>query len=489
MPNLPSVSNISSINIEGTPPGLLSKLRSMSFGSFQVPTLSFTMLLLVAAVLVIVGGVTVYNLQLKTAVPKNVRSMLEEQRLALQDIFSYTYRSRVSVSSLLRSMPKSLGAPIEENENSLINFMPLSVQDTGYLGPTQNGVFAEREAVQMALRAGARCFVLNIDYHEDQSLPIDLFGKPFEPKLLYRDVGGMIRSINAGAIDLVAKALADLAFSNAVGNPTDPLYVVLFFQRTPPKDKPEYLEFLSAVAKQLEPLIPYHLGQTSEGDYHRQAKQNDLLYQPITRFEKKVLVFCNADTSAFRQKKYAPTADLDYLVHVRIFKESTEVFGVTGTSEVNVAAKAIVDTVNSYTIIPQDKTKATIDGTKLRWTLALGQPGKNPSASTFGYLQDSLGVQCIPLWMFDAVKPSKGAAEAYQATARNVQTAAQTLVTSPGTGSSEASEFPRLMERYVAASFRIKPKGIRFFRPAAFVPKQPSTKLDANQGKVTQPTM
>ena len=489
MPNLPSASNIGSINIDGTPPGLLSKLGSVSIGSFQLPSPSFTIVLVVAAILLIVGGITVYNLQLKTAIPKNVRSVLDEQRLALQDIISYTYRSRVGVSSLLRSTPKSVGEPIQENENSLVNFMPLSVQDTGYLGPPQNGVFAEREAVQMALRAGARCFVLNIDYHEDQSLPIDLFGKPLEPKLLYRDLGGTIRSINAGSIQLVAKALADLSFSNAIANPNDPLYVVLFFRRTPPKEKPEYLEFLSAVAKQLEPLIPYHLGQTSDGDYHRQAKQNDLLYQPITRFEKKVLLFCNADTSPFRQKKYAPTLDLDYLVHMRIFKESTEAFGVTGTAEVNVAAKAIVDTVSSYTIIPQDKTKATVDGTKLRWTLALGQPGKNPSASTFGYLQDTLGIQCVPLWLFDAVKPSPAAAEAYRTATLNAQKATPALVTSPGQNTYEAAELPRLLDRYVVASFRPKPKGIRFSRPTPFTPKQPSTKLDANQGKLTQPTM
>jgi hypothetical protein len=486
----PSALNIGSINIDGTPPNLFSKLKAFSLDRVQVPSMSVMMVLLVAVILIIVGSITVYNLQMKTAVPKNVRSAIEEQRQALQDMMSYYYKNRKPATSLLQSIPKSVGDPIVETENGLVNFMPLSVQDTGYLGPSVNGVFAEREAVQMALRAGARCFVLNIDYHDDQSLPVDLFGRPFEPKLLYRDLAGNVRSLNAGSIELVAKALADTAFSNAVGNPTDPLYVILFFRRTPPKDKPEYLTFLSQVAKELEAFIPYHLGQTPEGDYHRQGKQNDIMYQPISRFERKVLIFCNADTTPFRGKNYAPNRDLDYLVHVRMFKDTTEELGVTGTSEVNVAAKAIADTVASYVIVPVDKTKAIVDGTKLRWTMTLGQPGKNPSAETFGYLQDTLGVQCIPLWFYEGVKPSSASLEVYKAAGavQNVQKAA-VMINKPGEVTGENSELPRILARYVGYSLRPKPKGIRFARPTPFTPKAPSTKMDANQGKLTIPSM
>jgi hypothetical protein len=235
-------------------------------------------------------------------------------------------------------------------------------------------------------------------------------------------------------------------------------------------------------------------------------KQNDLFYTPIQRLEKKVIVLCNADTSAFRNKNFAPNKDLDYLTHVRIYRESTQPFGVTRQPDQNQAAKAIVDTVASFTIIPPDKKQQTIDSTKLRWTIALGTPGKNATLQAFTYLQDALGVQCIPLWFFSAERPSASAIDELKKNSKegiantameapkkpdgiNVNVNVNTNITPPSTSESEKDELPSILARYALCSLRPKPKAIRFVRPSTFTPKQPSTKMDANQGKITTPTM
>lgn len=496
--------NIGSLNIEGPSPGFLSKLKSFSLDSFSVPTPPLWVYVILGAIASFVAGYIIYTISQTTAIPKNVRDIVTSQQLLLQDVMSYYYKNRLDVTTLTKSTPKAIGAQVEESENSFINYCPLTVQDAGYLGPTVNGAFAEREAIQMSLRAGARCFVLNIDYHDDQSLPLELFGAPREPRLFYRDTSGTIRSVNSGTVRNVAQALADLSF---VGTSSDPLLVVLYIRKTPSSiGSPDYLNFLSKIAEQLEPLIPYHLGQTSEGDYHRQMKQNDLFFTPISRFEKKVIILCNADTSAFRKQKpaYAPIKDLDYLTHVRLYRESTQTFGVTGQPDQNQGAKALVDSVAAYTIIPPDKQKQTIDSTKLRWTMTLSNPGKNPTLQAFTYVQDALGVQSIPLWFFSAERPSASAIDELKKNSKdaittpkapktpdgiNVSVSAPTVPSPPATSESEKDELPSIMARYAQCSYRPKPKAIRFIRPSTFTPKQPSTKLDGNQGKLTTPTM
>jgi hypothetical protein len=495
--------NIGSLNIEGPSPSFLSKLKSFSLDTFSVPTPPLWVYLILGAIASFVAGYIIYTISQTTAVPKNVRDIVTDQRLLLQDVMSYYYKTRLDVTTLTKSTPKAIGDQVQENENSFINYCPLTVQDAGYLGPVTNGAFAEREAIQMALRAGARCFVLNIDFHDDQSLPLDLFGAPREPRLFYRDTSGTIRSVNSGTVRNVAQALADLSF---VGSSSDPLIVVLYIRKIPSSiETPDYLRFLSQIAEQLEPLIPYHLGQTSEGDYHRQMKQNDLFFTPVNRFEKKVILLCNADTSPFRKQKpaYAPNKDLDYLTHVRIYRESTQTFGVTGQPDQNQGAKALIDSVAAYTIIPPDKQKQTIDSTKLRWTLTLSNPGKNPTLQAFTYLQDALGVQSIPLWFFSAERPSASAIDELKKNSKDATTSLTPEApqkpdglnmnvptpTPPAASESEKDELPSIMARYAQCSYRPKPKAIRFVRPSTFTPKQPSTKMDGNQGKLTTPTM
>lgn len=507
MSNLPKVEYL---KVDGTTPSIFEKLKAYRLGAQQIPTPPWWVFALFFFIAAVVAGVVISQLKKQTATPANAKSTMQSQLVQVQNAISTYYKNRQDVRTILKTTPPALGAPIQENENSFINFAPLTCQDTGYIGPLDNGVFAENDAVNMALRAGARCFVLNIDYHEDQTLPIDLFGKPNDPRLIYRDAGGVIKSINTGDIKLVTQALSNTAFSNTISNPNDPLFVVLFFQREPKGSVDDKLAYYSKVAQQLEPLIPYHLGQTPQGDYHRQQKQNDLIYQPMTDFEKKVVIFCNVDTSIFRGKNFAPTRDLDYFVHLRLFKESTDTYGATGNVESRTMPRGIVNSVANFTIIPETKYKDASDSTKMRWTMAYTQSASNPSIGSLKYMMQTLGVQCIPLWLFSTKPPSSSAMKdlraSISANAPSIETPDKLNQVAGATAASAASagvqapappadekpkeeDFPKLMALWIQSSFVPKPKTIRFIRPAPFTPQNPSTRMDAQGGNLTTPTL
>ena len=499
------------LKVNSTSPSFLEKVKAFRLGAQQVPMPPWWVFALLILIAIVVAGVVISNLNKQTATPANAKSTLQSQLVQVQNAMSLYYKNRQDVRTIVKSTPASLGPQVQDNESSLINFAPLTCQDTGYLGPLENGVFAETEAVNMALRAGARCFVLNIDYHEDQTLPIELFGKPGEPRLIYRDQGGAIKCINTGDIQLVSQALANVAFSNTVSNTNDPLFVVLFFQREPKGSLDDKLIYYSKVAEKLAPLVPYHLGQTPQGDYHRQQKQNDLLYQPITDFEKKVVIFSNADTSAFRTKQYSPLKDLDYFVHLRLFKESTDTYGATSPVDSKIMPRGIVNSVTNFTIIPKDKYKDTSDSTKMRWTMAYTTSANNPGLDAVNYMTKTLGVQCIPLWLFSTKAPSSSAMKDLRmavaekaptietpdklekvagATAASATAAGATAPPAPSIEEKpKEEEFPKIMALWVATSYIPKPKTIRFIRPAPFTPGTPSTKMDANQGNLTKPNL
>jgi hypothetical protein len=311
----------------------------------------------------------------------------------------------------------------------------------------------------------------------------------------------VIKCINTGQIKLVTQALSNTAFSNTISNPNDPLFVVLFFQREPKGSLDDKLVYYSKVAEQLEPLIPYHLGQTPQGDYHRQQKQNDLIYQPITDFEKKVVVLCNVDTSMFRGKNFAPTKDLDYFVHLRLFKESTDTYGATGSVESKTMPRGIVNSVANFTVIPETKYKDTSDSTKMRWTLAYTNAASNPSPASLKYMMQTLGVQSIPLWLFSTKAPSASAMKDLRASMtppvetpeKLNQVASATAASAPPAPSVDEKpkedDFPKLMTAWISASFVPKPKTIRFIRPTPFTPQNPSPRLDAQGGNLTTPTL
>lgn len=414
----------------------------------------FTLVAIFVIVVIILA--IYYGMKTKdeVATPANVKRIETERTVYFETNFTKQFIDR---KSLLQAIQEQ---QVDEKENCLINFQPLTVIYPGYLGPKKDGVFSDKEGVNTVLRMGARCLVLPIDYHDTDTMA-ETFPEAFKPCLLYRDAAGVNRSLNAGDIQKIAQNIADLAWSDQVNQKDDPFILVLYFLKTPAQNTREYLDFLSQVAVNLEPLYPYLLGQTPEGIYNRQGRQNELMFVSTSTLEKKLIVLCNVDTSGFRTSSqdfnhsYLPKEDLDYWTHMTVYKENPDTsLGATETPGQLNTPRAMVQTKEYYTTLPTDPTsqKNAITATKEKFTIALSPHGLNPEVKELEKLQDTFGVQSVPFLLID-YNPLN-----------------QTL-----------------LSKYKYA-WKAKPKSLRYVRPEAIRIQTQSTTVNANGGGVTMPS-
>lgn len=409
----------------------------------------------IAIIIVIILGIY-YGMKTKdeVATPANVKRITKERTAYFETNFTKQYKNR---KSLLQAIQEQ---QIDEKENCLINFQPLTVIYPGYLGPKKDGVFSEAEGANVALRMGVRCFVLPIDYHDKDTMG-ETFPEAFKPCLLYRDRAGVNRSLNAGNIETIAQNIADVAWSDVVVQKNDPFILVLYFLKTPAQNTREYLDFLSKVAVSLNPLYPYLLGQTPDGVYNRQGRQDQLMFVSTSSLEKKLIVLCNVDTSGFRtasqdfNHSYLPKEDLDYMTHMILYKQNPETsLGATETPGQLNTPKAMVDTVEYYKNLPTDATtqRNTITATKEKFTIAMSPIGLNPEVKTLAKLQDTYGVHSVPFLLVDYNSLNE-----------------------------------TLLSKWKYA-WKAKPKNLRYVRPEAIRIQTQSTTVNANGGRVTMPS-
>ena len=395
---------------------------------------------------VIIGLGVVMNKSSVISTPSNIERIGQTRLPELEKLLNPYFKPKTPLQE--QGLPSS--------QKALVNFAPLTVLNPGYIGPTDNGVYKEAEGVAMALKAGARCFVLPIDFHENSSLPKPAFPNAGEPCLLYRDVGGVIRSLNAGSILKVSEALANLAFNDIIPLKSDPLVLILYFVRTPQANTKEYLRYCSKVARELRPLQPYMLGQAPEGVYNRQARQDELLYTDLSNLERKVIIMCNLDTTLFRNTKSVgisavpPQEDLDFLVNLRLFSPVEPPLGATEKASQNQFPRGYIETLLYSINIPEDKRKETVETNRIRWIVGL--QSDMPTQKDVSYVLEKIGVQCIPLPFYALTEADKP-----------------------------------LLEIWKKGSLA-KPDALRFTRPEPIKPKEPSPKLNANKGQVSSPT-
>jgi hypothetical protein len=430
----------------------MDALNILSTGSLLSLTLDSTTLIYIFVVFFIIAAIIgisiVMNKTSTMSTPTNISRISGTQMTELETILAPYSKSKTAL----------LSQQVPMNQRALVNFAPLTVMNPGYLGPLENGVYKENEAVSAALKAGARCFVLPIDYHENSGLPQPAFPAAGDPCLLQRDTGGVIRSLNAGSIQKVCESLANLAFNDVISLRTDPLVVVLYFVKTPQPNTKEYLRYCSKVAKELNPLIPFMLGQAPEGVYNRQARQDELLYTSLQNLERKIIIMNNIDTSIFRNPKsvgvqaVSQREDLDFMTHLRLFAQSDISLGATEKASQNQFPRGYVESFSFYSAIPDKRIKDTQDTNRIRWIVAI--PTAIPSVKEIQTAIDSFGVQVVPLELYsfgEAEKP--------------------------------------ILDLWKASGWRLKPQNIRFTRPEPIQPKEPSPKLNANKGQLSSPTI
>jgi hypothetical protein len=387
---------------------------------------------------------------------------LEERYKTQVALLSETYNPFASgkrpVSDLLAKnvMP--------EAHQSLINFHSLGCRYTGYIGPMNEGYWDPDIAVQMAVNAGCRVFVLEIDYIDEcNGETVKYF-----PRIVVRDAQNKLRmkynsnrpfcnSPQHSNIRDVCDKINFYAFSSSCQNASDPVIIVLYFLRQPPgsyKSK-TVLDYFSNVAKALSPFQNRLItNEIDGGTFYRQKQEGKLLLNKITDYNGKVLIFSNANTLGFRESQtYSPNEDLDFLTNLRLQYTQTKL-GVTesGTG----APFGILETAEDYVIIPSDRAEDVIDNTKFRWTICFS---KDPSISVTKEVYDKItstyGVHCVPTLLFD-------------------------------TTNNKYMFSDKLFKTY---SFIPKPEPLRYIKPPVIIPAEPNPSTNANQGKLRAPTI
>ena len=293
------------------------------------------------------------------------------------------------------------------DQSLLLDIQPLSIKDTGFLGPYPRGRYKEDVATANVLKAGCRFLTLQIDY-TDNKMDLSLFEAPDVPTLLVRGPDSVLLSKNSGDIKDVVSTIANVGFNPIAPNNTLPIIIYLHIVRAPSiLNKPDaYLDFLSSIADSLQPIAPYHLGLTPIGNFTRQKMSEELLTTPLNQLEGKIIIMSNADTSLFRRTsvnktKYAPSKDLDFWVNMRVYLDTADdLNGITQLADTSVAPSAVlVDLKRVLALSTVNKEAFAMKG-KQRFVIAMGERTANPSPEQVGMALNRLGVNVIPIDIF-----------------------------------------------------------------------------------------
>lgn len=390
----------------------------------------------------------------------------KKQVKLLVDRYDATAGRRRGVDDMLGS----LGGSMPEDEQCLINFNVLGARMTGYIGPDVDGYYDPDNSILYALKAGCRAFVFEIDYLETCIGKGDEY--EYYPTLVMRDQQGKLISTPESTLPKcnsdrqsnllrTSTVLRNLAFGNAIENRNDPLIIILYLLRVPPKSSsgPQRLvTYFSRIAKGLAPLFDRRTENiASGGTFARQQQEGLLLTNHIREYEGRVLFFCNADTSIFRdediRRKNIPTnEDLDFIVNLRLtYKQSA----LGATAMPSSGSFGGLEMVESMLAVPPGQVTNTMEENKIRWTVCLKRDTIAPvSERDYDTMTRDLGVVCVPIHIWN---PDN-----------------QYLFTDT---------------RFGKWSFVPKPKEIRYRRPPIAVPAKQAPQANANGGMLRAPVL
>jgi hypothetical protein len=376
----------------------------------------------------------------------------------LSDTYNPVSSARRPVTDLLSQnvMP--------EAEQCFVNFYALACRYTGYIGPMDEGYFDPDLAVQLAVNAGCRTFILEIDYLDECKGE----STKYYPRLVVRDAQNKLRIKYNSNLPLcnsplhsniqdVCEKINYYAFASSAQNASDPVVIVLYFLRQPPgsyKSK-TVLDYYSNVAKALSPFQNRLLkNELDGGTYYRQSQEGRLLINNIKDYSGKVLIFSNANTIGFRESQlYSPNEDLDFLTNLRLMYTQTKL-GVTESG--SAAPFGILQTAEDYMVVPPDRTEEVADATKLRWTVALStDPSVSVNETIYNKITSTFGVHCVPIQLFDT----------------------------------KNNQFMFTDKTFKTYSFIPKPEPLRYVKPPVVIPAEPNPSTDAKGGMLRAPTV
>ena len=404
--------------------------------------------LVTVLILVIVIGITVaivYSVRRNSGTnprvtDQNIALAIAQRREALDKLPQLDGQNSF-FAGLLPSIP--------ERERYLVNLCPLTASIGGYSGPIENGVFDSEYYLRKALRAGIRSFILPISTYYDDTKQPPIWPYSGSPAIVYRAENGKILSLNGLSIKKFCEHLL-LYKSENNRQIEEPLLLTLQEVEGYVPDKikaeKEYVQLMSKIAKELEPLNPVRL--TTLGPYGSavggQREMEILTQVPITDLRNKVLVFTSFDPKIALKDAYNN-------IQPRLY------------DYVNFISKPVVSenagtatTVGSRMIRLED-----VKGSKINWTdqartvwhsTGLDAPNRLPEVTEIdGAVKTGIQSVSVPFYSVDTdkVKP--------------------------------------IWDLWGGYAWRVKPPTARYAKPAPVVPQNPSTALNARVDSSLQP--
>jgi hypothetical protein len=200
---------------------------------------------------------------------------------------------------------------LDNSRNFLINQHVLATTGSGYIGPTINGVYSEARAVQLALQAGVRCFVFDINELKEK------------PRLITKKTNGVRVSLNNGYLNKALCSSNMTAFSSMLGTvqntwENDPLIFYLRFKTTPSA------ACAQEVADALYRIRSYILRGNAKGEFNHRKSEAQLFFLNNEDLTKKIIILSNIDTGPYN----SPTAqgakpNLDFYIHGRVYDKNS----------------------------------------------------------------------------------------------------------------------------------------------------------------------
>lgn len=401
-----------------------------------------TVLILVTVIIIVVVIVNSVRTNSGTnprVTDQNIALAIAQRREALDKLPQLDGQNSF-FAGLLPSIPTA--------ERYLVNLCPLTASLGGYTGPLENGVFDSEYYLRKALRAGIRSFILPISTYYDDTKQPPRWPYSGSPSIVYRAENGKIFSLNGLS---VKKFCENVLIYKTENNRQieEPILITLNEVEGYVPDKiraeKEYVQLMSKLAKELEPLNPVRL--TTLGPYGSavggQREMEILTQVPITDLRNKVLLFTTFDARIALKDAYNS-------IQPRLY------------DYVNFISKPVAESAGTATTIGSRVIRLEdIKGSKINWSdqartvwhsTALDAPNRVPTVEELGEALKS-GIQSvtIPFYMVDTDKVKS------------------------------------LWDLWGGYAWRVKPPMARYAKPAPVVPQNPSTALNARVDSNLQP--
>lgn len=372
----------------------------------------------------------IYYYSTKIAKPSEVAlaDLRLEQTAQLQKLKTLYVDTQGSRSNAKKtSLTAAILPTLKERTNYLINLCPLTVRLPGYLGPLRGGIFDEKEAVRIAVAAGARGFFIPLSYYVDENKKPPLYPESQQPASVARANTGEFISKNGGFLSTIIQEIL-----LAKGNVNEPFLVFLHGDSTIPNSRLKediYSAYLSAVAdacKQLQPYLPKQIGQMG---YTQKGRGNQaiMLQIPIQLLTQTIIVFTNLDLSLEDDPNYKRTKLGDFVNIRYTVNEDTSTDGGK--------------------LVSLDSVKSASDtfrkSARIQYTIALPANEQIPSATEIQQVFAE-GIQCIPLDLL-----------------------------------ANADALKEVWNLWGGAGWTTKQESLRYTKPQEIVPQKPSAVLNA----------